>query len=156
LQVLGLDPVIVTIAICVIGVLYRILTGMIGKSWKEFNLTLAMTTFMLGIVTSIGLVAPVIDALPDDMDATLQLAAVVGQIGLVMGVDAAVRKGQKTAQKIKDKITKDLEESEPVPIDDSDDLPPGKPTDKPITEVEETDFLPNDQNLPIPQGRRVP
>lgn len=126
MQVLGFDPVIVTVVICVIGVLYRIFTGMAGKSWKEFNPTLAMTTFMLGIVTSIGLVAPVIDALPDDMDTTLQLAAVVGQIGLVMGMDAAVRKGQKVAQAVKDKITKDLESFEPEPIDDSDDLPPGK------------------------------
>lgn len=125
--VLGLDPVFVTVAICIIGVSYRILTGMAGKSWKEFNPTMAMTTFMLGIVTSIGLVAPVIDALPNNMDATLQLAAVVGQIGLVMGMDAAVRKGQKTAQKIKDKITKDLEEYEPDPIDNPGDLPPGKP-----------------------------
>jgi len=128
LEILGFDPVIVTIAICVIGVSYRILTGMAGKSWREFNPTLALTTFMLGIVTSIGLVAPVIDALPADMDTTLQLAAVVGQIGLVMGIDAAVRKGQKTAQKIKEKISQDLSEAEPEPIDDENDLPPGKNT----------------------------
>ena len=132
MQVLGFDPVLVTIGICVIGVLYIILTGMAGKSWREFNLTLAMTTFMLGIVTSIGLVAPVIDALPENMDTTLQLAAVVGQIGLVMGIDAAVRKGQKTAQKIKEKISQDLSEEEPEPIDDIDDLPPGKDTTEKI------------------------
>ena len=128
MQVLGLDPVLITVGICVIGVLYRILTGMTGKSWREFNLNLAATTFMLGIVTSIGLVAPVIDALPDDMDTTLQLAAVVGQIGLVMGIDAAVRKGQKTAQAVKEKIARDLSQIEPEPIDDPDDLPPGKDT----------------------------
>jgi len=126
LQVLGLDPVLVTIAICVIGVSYRILTGMAGKSWKEFNPTMAMTTFMLGIVTSIGLVAPVIDALPDNLSSTLQMAAVVGQIGLVMGIDAGVRKGQKVAQTIKEKKSQDI--SELVPIDNEDDLPPGKDT----------------------------
>lgn len=126
MQVLGFDPVTITVAICVIGVSYRILTGMIGKSWREFNPTLAMTTFMLGIVTSIGLVAPVIDALPDDLDSTLQLAAVVGQIGLVMGMDAAVRKGQKTAQIVKEKISQNLSGIEPEPIDDENDLPPGK------------------------------
>jgi len=128
LQVLGFEPVLVTVAICTIGVLYRILTGMLGKSWKEFNPNLAATTFMLGIVTSIGLVAPVIEALPDDMDETLQLAAVVGQIGLVMGMDAAVRKGQKAAQAVKEKITHNLSEVEPEPIDDENDLPPGKDT----------------------------
>ena len=126
MQVLGFDPVVVTIAICVIGVAYRILSGMAGKSWSEFNLTLAASTFMIGMVTSVGLVAPVIDALPDSMDTTLQLAAVFGQIGLVMGIDSAVRKGQKIAQKVKDKKILDAIDTEPSPIDDPDDLPPGK------------------------------
>lgn len=110
MQVLGLDPVTITIVICIIGVSYRIVTGMQGKSWSEFNPTMALTTFMLGIVTSVGLVAPVIDALPDDLTPVLQLAAIVGQIGLVMGMDAAVRKGQKVAQTIKEKKSEDLSE----------------------------------------------
>ena len=126
MQVLGLDPVTVTIAICIIGVSYRILTGMQGKSWSEFNPTMAATTFMLGIVTSVGLVAPIIDALPDDITPVLQLAAVFGQIGLVMGIDAGVRKGQKVAQSIKEKKLLDPLTVEPEPIDDESDLPPGK------------------------------
>jgi len=128
MQVLGLDPVLITVAICIIGASYRILTGMAGKSWREFNPTLAATTFMLSIVTSVGLVAPIIDALPDDLSSTLQLAAVFGQIGLVMGIDSAVRKGQKTAQAIKEKKSQDVSEAEPEPIDDPGDLPPGKQT----------------------------
>ena len=127
MQILGFDPVIVTIAICIIGVSFQIITGMAGKNWREFNPTLAMTTFMIGMVTSVGLVAPVIDALPDGMDSTLQLAAVFGQIGLVMGIDAASRKGQKIAQKVKDKKS-EISYDEPEPIDDVDDLPPGKET----------------------------
>jgi len=126
LQVLGFDPVTITIAICIIGVSYRILTGMQGKSWSEFNFTMAGTTFMLGIVTSVGLVAPIIDALPDDLSKPLQLAAVFGQIGLVMGIDAGVRKGQKTSQTIKNKKLQDSLTVEPKPIDDEFDLPPGK------------------------------
>ena len=126
MQVLGLDPVTVTIAICIIGVSYRILTGMQGKSWSEFNPTMAATTFMLGIVTSVGLVAPIIDALPDDITPVLQLAAVFGQIGLVMGIDAGVRKGQKVSQSIKEKKLLDPLTVEPEPIDDESDLPPGK------------------------------
>jgi len=126
MQILGLDPVTVTVAICIIGVSYRILTGMQGKSWSEFNYTMAATTFMLGIVTSVGLVAPIIDALPDDITPVLQLAAVFGQIGLVMGVDAGVRKGQKVAQSIKEKKLLDPLTVEPEPIDDESDLPPGK------------------------------
>ncbi len=122
MQILGLDPVLVTITICVIGVSYRILTGMAGKKWSEFNPTLAASTFMIGMVTSVGLVAPVIDALPEDMDTVLQLAAVFGQIGLVMGIDSAVRKGQKIAQKIKDKKIGSIEELSPIDVD----VPPGK------------------------------
>lgn len=128
MQVLGLDPVVITVAICVVGVSYRILSGMAGKSWSEFNFTLAASTFMIGMVTSVGLVAPVIDALPEDTDKVLQLAAVFGQIGLVMGIDSAVRKGQKIAQKIKDKKILNSIPAEPEPIDDADDLPPGKET----------------------------
>lgn len=126
MNVLGFDPVTITVAICIIGTSYRILTGMQGKKWSEFNPTLAATTFMLGIVTSVGLVAPVIDALPDDISPVLQLAAVVGQVGLVMGIDAGVRKGQKVAQKLKEnKILSPLT-VEFEPIDDDVDLPPGK------------------------------
>lgn len=125
MQILGLDPLIVTLAVCVIGVAYQIITGMLGKDWKQFNPHLAATTFMLGIITSIGLVAPVIDALPDDMSSTMQLAAIAGQIGLVMGIDSAVRKGQKVSKKIQ----KNLDSTEPIPIDDESDLPPGKGED---------------------------
>ena len=128
MEILGLDPVLLTVIVCIVGVSYRILTGMQGKKWSEFNPTMAATTFMLGIVTSIGLVAPVIDALPDNLSSTLQMAVVVGQIGLVMGIDAGVRKGQKTAQLIKAKKEQNLLEEEPEPIDDESDLPPGKDT----------------------------
>jgi len=123
MQILGLEPVSVIIIICIIGVSGRVYMGMAGKSWKEFNIHLVMITFMLGMITSIGIVAPVIDALPNDIDPTLQLVVVAGQIGLVMGVDSVVRKGYKISQKIKDDKSKDF--FEPEPIDD--DLPPGNP-----------------------------
>jgi len=129
LQILGFDPAVVTVAICIVGISYQIITGMAGKSWSEFNPTLAGSTFMIGIVTSIGLVAPVMDALPDTLDTTMQLAAVAGQIGLVMGIDSAVRKGQKIGQKLKEKKIQDEILVEPEPIDNSEDLPPGKDTE---------------------------
>lgn len=95
MQLFGLDPVIVTIAICVIGVSYRIISGMIGKKKDEFSVALMMSTFTLGIITSIGLVAPVISAIPDGVDSLIHLSVIVGQIATVMGVDAAARKGYK-------------------------------------------------------------
>lgn len=99
MQLFGLDPVTITLAICVIGVSYRIVTGMIGKKKQEFSIALMMSTFTLGIITSIGLVAPVIDAIPDGAGSLIQLSVIVGQIATVMGVDAAARKGYKMAQK---------------------------------------------------------
>ena len=127
MQILGFEPVVITLVVCVIGVSYQIITGMSGKSLKEFNPTLALTTFMLGVITSIGLVAPVIDAVPNDSDPLVQLTVVAGQVLLVMGMDSAVRKGQKIAQKVQEKkfqnSTDELE-----PIDDINDLPPGKDT----------------------------
>lgn len=128
MEILGLDPVLLTIIVCVVGVSYRILTGMQGKKWSEFNPTMAATTFMLALVTSVGLVAPVIDALPDDMSSTMQLAAITGQVAVIMGIDAGVRKGQKAAQSIKAKKEQELIEAELEPIDDESDLPPGKNT----------------------------
>lgn len=86
------------------------MTGMAGKDRKEFNPVLALNTFMIGVVASVGLVAPVIDALPDDLNSTLQLAAVFGQIGLIMGIDSAVRKGQQISQRIKNKQTEPTKE----------------------------------------------
>lgn len=128
MEILGLDPVLLTVIVCIVGVSYRILTGMQGKKWSEFNPTMAATTFMLGIVTSVGLVAPVIHALPSDMSSTMQLAVIAGQVAAIMGIDAGVRKGQKAAQSIKAKKEQNLLEEEPEPIDDESDLPPGKDT----------------------------
>jgi hypothetical protein len=128
MEILGLEPVTITALICIIGVSFRIITGMAGKSWRAFSPTLATVTFMIGMVTSIGLVAPVINALPDDLDPTLQLAAVFGQIGLIMGIDSVSRRGHRIIQK---RIAEKIEYHptiEPEPIDDPDDLPPGKVT----------------------------
>ena len=78
------------------------------------------------------LVAPVIDALPSDMSSTIQLAVIAGQVAAIMGIDAGVRKGQKAAQAIKAKKEQNSLEEEPEPIDNPDDLPPGKDTQENI------------------------
>lgn len=110
MQLFGLDPVSITIGICVIGVSYRIITGMIGKKKSEFSTSLMMSTFMLGIITSIGLIAPVIDAIPNDSDSLIVLSVVAGQIATIMGVDAAARKGYKISQNNISKKTSELKD----------------------------------------------
>lgn len=99
MNLLLIDPVILTLVICVVGVSYRILTGMIGKKISEFSVPLMTTTFMVGLITSIGLVAPVIESIPDDSDSLVILSVIASQIAAIMGVDAATRKGYKIAQK---------------------------------------------------------
>lgn len=118
MEILGLSPVVMTILICVSGVSFRIFRGMQGKSIKEFKINLAITTLVLGVIVSIGLVAPVIEVIPDNDDELIQLQIVAAQLAVVIGVDSAVRKGYKKITKSDDTI--------PEPIDDPDDLPPGK------------------------------
>lgn len=103
MEILGLSPVFITLIICAIGIVYQLISGMVGKKLSEFNPAMAMTTTMLALVTAVGLVAPIVDAIPNDSSALTQLQVVVGQVGLVMGMDSAVRKGAKTAKKIQDK-----------------------------------------------------
>ncbi len=99
MNLLAIDPVILTLAICVIGVSYRILSGMIGKKWSEFSVPLMTTTFMVGLISAIALVAPVIKGMPDDSDSLVVLSVIAGQILAIMGADAATRKGYKVAEK---------------------------------------------------------
>ena len=95
----GLSPVELTVIICITGVGFRIIQGMQGKSWRDFNFQLAFSTFFIGVISSIGLVAPVISAIPPGADSLLALTVIAAQIATVMGIDATVRKGYKTVQK---------------------------------------------------------
>lgn len=103
MEFLGLGPLQITFMICFTGVVYRVINGMIGKKRSEFSPPLLVTTFMTGVITSIGLVAPVIQVIPSDAAPLVILAAIAGQIATVMGIDTIVRKGQKIAIKIKEK-----------------------------------------------------
>ena len=92
-EILGLTAVQATVIVCVVGVAFRITQGMQGKSLKEFNFNLAFTTFVIGVIFSIGLVAPVISNIPAGSTDLLYLTVIASQIATVMGVDATVRKG---------------------------------------------------------------
>ena len=126
MEVLGLTPVTMTLIICIAGVSFRIFQGMQGKSLKDFNVNLALTTLVIGVISSIGLIAPVMETIPENTDALIQLQVVAAQFAIVIGVDAAVRKGYKYSKKLTEQQQEGPVEEEPVPIDDPDDLPPGK------------------------------
>ena len=134
MEVLGLTPVAMTLIICIAGVSFRIFQGMQGKSLKDFNVNLALTTLVIGVISSIGLIAPVMETIPENTDALIQLQVVAAQFAIVIGVDAAVRKGYKYSKKLTEQQQEAAgksrddgpPEDEPSPIDDPDDLPPGK------------------------------
>ena len=134
MEVLGLAPVTMTLIICVAGVSFRIFQGMQGKSIKDFNINLALTTLVIGVISSIGLIAPVMETIPENTDSLIQLQVVAAQFAIVIGVDAAVRKGYKYSKKLTEQqqqeegkaVDNGPPEDEPAPIDDPDDLPPGK------------------------------
>ena len=127
MEVLGLAPVTMTLIVCIAGVSFRIFQGMQGKSLKEFNINLAITTMVIGVISSIGLIAPVMETLPENTDALIQFQVVAAQFAIVIGVDAAVRKGYKYSKKLTEQQQEGpAVEEEPEPIDDPDDLPPGK------------------------------
>ena len=128
MEVLGLAPVTMTLIVCIAGVSFRIFQGMQGKSLKDFNVNLALTTLVIGVISSIGLIAPVMETIPENTDALIQLQVVAAQFAIVIGVDAAVRKGYKYSKKLTEQQQQEEGpvEVEPEPIDDPDDLPPGK------------------------------
>ena len=95
MEILGLAPVTMTLLICISGVGFRIFQGMQGKSLKDFNINLALTTLVIGVITSIGLIAPVIETMPENGDSLIQLQVVAATFASIMGVDSAVRKGYK-------------------------------------------------------------
>jgi len=128
MEVLGLTPVTMTLLICIAGVSFRIFQGMQGKSLKDFNINLAITTLVIGVISSIGLIAPVMETIPENTDALIQLQVVAAQFAIVIGVDAAVRKGYKYSKKLTEQQQEG--EQEPEPIDNPDDLPPGKEEEK--------------------------
>ena len=132
MEILGLSTVTMTLIICISGVSFRIFQGMQGKSLKEFNINLALTTMVIGVISSIGLIAPVMETLPENTDALIQLQVVAAQFAIVIGVDAAVRKGYKYSKKLTEQQQEEEEGPvvEPKPIDDPDDLPPGKEEEK--------------------------
>lgn len=92
MEFLGLPEVQIIILICISGVAMRTFMGMEGKKLSEFNFRYLFSTFVIGLLTSIGIVGAAIQVLPNDLTATSQLIIIVGQIGTVIGADVIIKK----------------------------------------------------------------
>ena len=84
MEILGFSPVTVVLAICIVGIALRVYIGITKNPGTPFNVNAIILSFIVGIIVSVGLVAPVIDAVPDDTADTTILALLAGQIIVVM------------------------------------------------------------------------
>jgi len=87
-EIFGLSPVILTLIICVTGIGLRVYIGRIKNLQQPLNVHAVILSFLVGIIVSVGLVAPVINAIPQDYDELIILPLVAGQIIVVMKAES--------------------------------------------------------------------
>ena len=84
MEILGYSPVTVVLVICIVGIALRVYIGITKNPGTPFNVNAVILSFIVGIIVSVGLVAPVVDAIPNDTDDMVILPLVAGQIIVVM------------------------------------------------------------------------
>jgi uncharacterized membrane protein len=102
MEIFGLSPLVLTLIICVAGIALRVYIGRIKNANQPFNIHAVILSFMIGIIVSVGLVAPVINAIPQDYDELIILPLIAGQIIVVMkseSISTAARNLVKPAPK---------------------------------------------------------
>jgi len=95
MEVFGLSPVELTLIICIVGISLRVYIGRVKRPDTKLNINAIVSSFMIGVIISVGLVAPVIDAIPLDTKDIVILSVITGQIIVVM-------KSESIAQAAKD------------------------------------------------------
>lgn len=99
MEIFGLSSVEITLIICIVGIVTRIYVGKIKHSETKFSINAAILSFMVGILVSVGLVAPVIDAIPDNTTAIVILPVLTGQVIIVMKSESISTAAQKLIHK---------------------------------------------------------
>ena len=84
MELFGLQPVEIVLIICIVGVVLRVYTGRMKNPGLKFDANAVVLSFFVGIIASVGLVAPVISSIPDDTDKIVLLPILAGQIIVVM------------------------------------------------------------------------
>lgn len=88
-----------SLVIVLIGVGIRTWSGLIGKSAFDINLNTVLFTFVMAILTSMQIVRPILEQIPDDATPEVWFTAVIGGILTVIGTDAVGRKAVNTVAK---------------------------------------------------------
>lgn len=80
----GLEPVEIVLIICIVGVVLRVWVGKMKNPGTKFNVNAVILTFLVGLIASVGIVAPTISTIPDDTDKIVMLPILAGQVIIVM------------------------------------------------------------------------
>lgn len=94
MEIFGLTPVQLTLIICVIGIALRVYIGYIKNPKSKFNVNVVVVSFFIGIIISVGLVAPTVESI-DSGDELKAFAVIAGQIIVVMQSESIAKAGQK-------------------------------------------------------------
>jgi len=84
MELFGLQPVEIVLIICIVGTTLRVYTGRLKNPGTKLDVNAIILSFMVGIIASVGLVAPVISSVPNDIDKIILLPILAGQIIVVM------------------------------------------------------------------------
>jgi len=125
MEIFGFSSVEAVLAICIVGIILRTYIGIQKNPGTKIDINTVIISFMVGIIASVGLVAPAIDTIPDGTEGITLLPIIAGQIIIVMKSQSIATAVIKIAQKKQEK-KEEIDFTEPDPIDDESDLPPGK------------------------------
>jgi len=117
----GMSTTLLIAIIAVIGVGLQTYKGMLGKKREDFDINQLIFTFIVGVGASIILVGNAFQNISTDMNGTELMIFMVQQVITVMGAKTLTDIGSKFIPKSQNSIP-----IEPEPIDNPDDLPPGK------------------------------
>lgn len=121
--------------IAIIGITLQTYKGMIGKKKSEFSFNQLIFTGIVGIGAAIILVGNAFQNISTDLNETELLIFMVQQILTIIGAKTITDIGKKHRDRQNNIID---ETTEPKPIDDPDDLPPGKLEYTPTSESGKT------------------
>ena len=98
MSILGLEPVIATLVITVVGVGIQVGLGVL-QSQEAFNPKRLVSSAIISVFTAFGLVMPMVSAVPADATQLIQFGTFVGGIAAVAGIDTLVKNAGKATLK---------------------------------------------------------
>jgi len=90
MDILGLEPIMATVLITVIGVGIQVGLGVL-RSESPFEPKRLVASVIISVFAAFAIVAPIISALPGDIDQLTQFSVFVGTIAAIAGIDQLVK-----------------------------------------------------------------